>query len=421
MQPRKAPGCHAGRTVTRTDRAGLAPARRRPGLFATGANPAATQSDAPALATKIGILSRLAKCAVPLGICLWLSGCAPAPEVKFHLSDAYPERLSAWGVLQKSGDRLVLGRNVIAYDINTPLFSDYARKLRTIWMPAGTSAEFAAYDSYAMPRGTVLSKTFFYPMENGTAQALHGWNGDVGALDLADTRLIETRLLVQQQSGWEAVPYVWRGDDAWLTITGELQTFELEHNTDKVSVDYIVPTRNDCAACHATGQTGELVPIGIKTRHLNRGYHGSSINQLDRWQQLRLLRGAAAPSTRARNADWRDPGESMEHLARSYLDANCGHCHNPESATDTSGLWLDYRHHPLRRMGLCKPPIAAGRGTGGRFWAIAPGAPDASILTFRMAATNPGIRMPEIGRTLAHAEGVAAVSAWVASLAGACE
>ena len=91
---------------------------------------------------------------------------AGPPPVQFHTSDEYPERLSAWGVIQKHGNRLVLGEKVTAYDINTPLFSDYALKLRTLWMPAGTSAEYAPRDSFAMPAGTIISKTFFYPSNN---------------------------------------------------------------------------------------------------------------------------------------------------------------------------------------------------------------------------------------------------------------
>ncbi len=71
-------------------------------------------------------------------------------------------------------------------------------------------------------------------------------------------------------------------------------------------------------------------------------------------------------------------------------------------------------------MGVCKPPIAAGRGSGGLLYSIVPGEPDESILTFRMETTDPGAMMPEIGRALVHHEGVELVRAWVASLNGEC-
>ena len=149
-----------------------------------------------------------------LALLICTGACAEPPSVHRHAAGDYPDRLSAWGVVQKRGGRLVLGQDVIAYDINTELFSDYALKLRTLWMPAGTSARFAAWESFAMPAGTIISKTFFYPLEGGLARADAGWDGDVHALDLTRSRVLETRLLVRQEQGWHALPYVWRGDDA---------------------------------------------------------------------------------------------------------------------------------------------------------------------------------------------------------------
>ena len=65
-----------------------------------------------------------------------------------------------------------------------------------------------------------------------------------------------------------------------------------------------------------------------------------------------------------------------------------GHCHNPRGAADTSGLFLDARETEPRRLGLCKPPIAAGRGSGGLAYSLVPGQPEASILSYRMHATQ---------------------------------
>ena len=71
-------------------------------------------------------------------------------------------------------------------------------------------------------------------------------------------------------------------------------------------------------------------------------------------------------------------------------------------------------------MGFCKPPIAAGQGTGGRTYSIVPGDPDDSIIVFRMSTSDPGARMPELGRSLVHSEGVALVSDWIRTLGGEC-
>jgi hypothetical protein len=60
-----------------------------------------------------------------------------------------------------------------------------------------------------------------------------------------------------------------------------------------------------------------------------------------------------------------------------------------------------------------KPPVAAGRGSGGKSFSIVPGSPDDSILLYRMESTEPGIMMPELGRTLVDEEGVALIRQWI--------
>lgn len=53
----------------------------------------------------------------------------------------------------------------------------------------------------------------------------------------------------------------------------------------------------------------------------------------------------------APNAVRADTTQTLEHQARSYLDINCGHCHNANGAADTSGLLLDYKIHLAKRHG----------------------------------------------------------------------
>jgi hypothetical protein len=48
--------------------------------------------------------------------------------------------------------------------------------------------------------------------------------------------------------------------------------------------------------------------------------------------------------------------------------------------------------------------------------AIAPGRPDLSILLYRMNSTEPGVAMPELGRNMVHAEGVALVKDYIAGM-----
>ena len=74
----------------------------------------------------------------------------------------------------------------------------------------------------------------------------------------------------------------------------------------------------------------------------------------------------------------------------------------------------------IRHLGTCKPPVAAGPGTGNHLVDIVPGKPDDSILVFRLGATQPGLRMPEVGRSVVHQEGLDLIRQWIASMPGGC-
>ena len=359
--------------------------------------------------------------ALALVLAVGAAGCDPAPTVQVVAADAYPERLSAWGLMERRGDRLVLGEGVTPYEVKTPLFSDYALKLRTWYLPPDTAMAYRPRDSFDFPVGSVISKTFFYPEHDGVAQAVDGWHGEVDRLDLATHRLVETRLLVRQADGWDALPYVWRGGDAYLKVTGDLQPLRLTVNGATANVPYVVPARSECASCHATDHTaGELELIGVRARHLHRPYARGEASQLEAWRARGALTGLPPLDVVPDVPAWDDPEAAVAERARAYLDSNCGHCHSPTGAADTSGLLLDAHTAGFRQLGYCKPPIAAGSGTGGRPYSIVPGQPDESILLFRMETDDPATRMPETGRSLSHREGVNLIRDWIAGMPGEC-
>ncbi|MEO0698240.1 MAG: hypothetical protein AAFY81_00810, partial [Pseudomonadota bacterium] len=103
-------------------------------------------------------------------------------------------------------------------------------------------------------------------------------------------------------------------------------------------------------------------------------------------------------------------------LARGYLDVNCAHCHQPGGSASNSGLDLRWEQQDPYAIGIAKPPVAAGRGAGGHTVSIAPGDPDASILVYRMSSTEPGVAMPELGRSTNDDEGIAVIREWVAQM-----
>jgi hypothetical protein len=110
----------------------------------------------------------------------------------------------------------------------------------------------------------------------------------------------------------------------------------------------------------------------------------------------------------------------LQQRAKAYLDVNCAHCHNAAGAADTSALHLNIDAPVDRLFGICKTPVAVGRGSGDRSYDIFPGRPDQSIVTFRMEHSDPAIAMPELGRSVVHVEGVRLIRDWISSLNGDC-
>jgi len=358
------------------------------------------------------------------------SACHQAPRTGLDFGGEFPERLSEWHLLEQRDGKLVPNDGVTPYDLNSPLFSDYAHKLRTVLLPAGTSIRYGE-DAFEFPVGTVISKTFYYPRagagSDGRIAVRKVLAQSQGApLDLAQVRLLETRLLINTASGWVAIPYVWNAEqtEATLALAGDVLSLELVSDTGRQPFAYLVPDTNQCAGCHALEHHSQKIePIGIRARHLNKTYRygEESENQLFHWQKAGLLAGAPAPAQAPRNARWDDASDAdIEARARAYLDVNCGHCHRPRGAASTSGLLLHAQETDRVRLGACKIPIATGRGSGDALFDIVPGAPDQSILLHRMLSTEADVAMPELGRSLVHAEGVALIRDWIASLHGGC-
>jgi uncharacterized repeat protein (TIGR03806 family) len=356
---------------------------------------------------------------------LALSACHKAPRTALDFPTDFPEQLSDWHLLEQRDGKLTPNEGVTPYDLNSPLFSDYAHKLRTVVLPAGTSIRYGD-DAFEFPVGTVITKTFYYPRAEGAAVRKVLAQSPGASLDLSQVRLIETRLLINTASGWVARPYVWNAEqtEATLSVAGDAISLELVSDSVRQPFTYLVPDTNQCAGCHALEHHSQKIePIGIRARHLNKpfDYGGQSENQLAHWQKTGLLTGAPEPAQAPRNARWDDPADSdVEARARAYLDVNCGHCHRPRGAASTSGLLLHAQETDRVRLGTCKIPIATGRGSGDALFDIVPGAPDQSILLHRMLSTEADVAMPELGRSLVHTEGVALVRDWIASLGGSC-
>ncbi len=332
-----------------------------------------------------------------------LAACGAAPDggpnLDAILADTASPRLSDYGLFADDEAREAAPR-VVAYDLINPLFSDHAVKDRRVFVPEGETATYSEDGVFDFPVGTVLTKTFAFAPDMRQP--------DIGAYK------VETRVLIRKTDGWAAYPYIWNdsGTEATYAPAGARRSIEtIDPTGAALTIAYAVPNRNQCKTCHQAGDA--IAPIGPKARNLNHpGPYG--VNQLDDWRDAGILSAGfdQAPASVA----VADVGAPLDARARAYLDINCAHCHKADGSASNTGLWLEAIETEPVRIGFGKRPTAAGRGAGHGLVVIEPGAPDASILTYRMASAEAGVAMPELGRSVIDADGLALVRDWIASL-----
>jgi uncharacterized repeat protein (TIGR03806 family) len=331
-----------------------------------------------------------------------LAACGGTDEPCGLGTDKLCDRLSQWKLFDDIAQQTPAA-GVMPYDVNTPLFSDYTTKQRFLVLPPGGAATWSDVDALELPVDTVLVKTFSY---------LHDRR------DPAQGRtLLETRVLVRGDAGWHGAAYVYDDDqaDAHLQVAGTILSESWIHDDGATRTnDYVVPNANQCKNCHAE-HDNISTPLGPKARHINKD------GQLEAMVAAGQLTSAPDPAMWPKAPDAFDPASgTLDQRARAWLDINCGHCHNPKGAARTSGLFLDITQTDPAVFGVCKPPVATGRGSGGLAFDIVPGQPDQSILVYRISSTAAEVKMPELGRNLVSDEGVALIRAWITSMTGGC-
>jgi uncharacterized repeat protein (TIGR03806 family) len=338
------------------------------------------------------------------------AGCGvedPAPPAD---ASAWPATLSAWRLFEGTGATQAPAAGVVPFRPHSILFSDYAAKYRFVRLPEGGRVTYSDEAGWDFPVGTVLVKTFAYPLDERRPE-----DGE---------RLVETRLFWRREGGWESMVYLWNDaqTDATRLVAGRtVPVAWIDATGASRETNYVVPNLNQCRSCHAG--LGPLRPLGPRTRQLDfelRYPDGAMRNQVDHWAALGMF-DRAPPPAGARDALLPDPldaesGADLDRRARSYLEANCAHCHREGGAASSSGLHLGWEVTDPGRLGICKTPPAAGRGACGLAYDIVPGDPARSILICRVNSLDPAIKMPEIPTTLVHDEGVELLRAWIAAM-----
>jgi uncharacterized repeat protein (TIGR03806 family) len=343
----------------------------------------------------------------------WL---APARASDTNAS-AFPRHLSETGIFADP-KTLTPAKGLIPYSVNAELWSDGATKERFIAIPGNGKIEYetvtypqpapGAVPGWRFPDGTVLVKTFFLETEPGKR------------------RRLETRLLVASRYGgteeygdqvWNGYTYIWNNDqtDAELAdIKGVDREYIIKTDGGEKKQTWHFPSRAECTMCHTV--TAKYA-LGVNTAQLNRDhdYGGVVANQLATLEHIGLFdrKLPAAPDKLEKLADYRDSSASLEARARSYLHANCSHCHRKWGGGNAEFQLLATL--PVNELGVVDTKPGQGPFDLRDPRILVPGDPARSMLHHRMTRTGLG-RMPHIASSVVDADAVKLIGDWIKAM-----
>jgi len=227
-----------------------------------------------------------------------------------------PELLSDLGVFDEL-ESLTPSSGIMPYEINAPLWSDGAAKKRWISLPDTSKIVFDRVNPWTFPVGTVFIKHFELPISEDSIKRL------------------ETRFFVidLDKNGY-GLTYRWDSTDTDATLVGFEEvahdTLEILMDSEQKSQVWSYPTRSQCVQCH--NDNAKFV-LGVKTSQMNRDVAPNpemkAVNQISLWLELGFFEDHEIPTDLPSLSYIGDTSYSPEQRVRSYLDANCSHCHQP--------------------------------------------------------------------------------------------
>ena len=317
-----------------------------------------------------------------------------------------PATLADTGIFSDTA-ALTPNPGILPYDVNTPYWTDGA--IKTHWFSVPDLAArivFRGTQSWTFPVGTIWVQNFDLEMTNGVPES---------------RQRIETRVLVRDTTttpGHYGATYRWTapGNAVLVAPEGEQQTFTIYDNGVARDQTWRYPSRADCMVCHnlTAGRA-----LGFGTAQLNRDfnyadYTGVVDNQLRAFANAGYFSGTvsnvhALPLMAAMD----DTSFGVQYRARSYLMANCAHCHYPGT---TNGNFNARIYQPLSTSSIIDGILRNNLGdTNNR--AISRGSIPNSMIHTRMASTTTGRMPPPLDSQINDQQALALVRDWITELA----
>lgn len=295
---------------------------------------------------------------------------------------------------------LVPNPGVTAYRPAVPSWNDHALTRR--WFAVreeGARITYHADQPWQLPARMVWVQHFDLETERGNP---------------ATARPLETRILVRTQDDVYGLSYRWRpdGSDADLVPEGgDEATLTVTVNGEPVEQTWRFPARGECRTCHtaAGGYALTFNSWQLNTTHVFGGVEQNQIAALSEAGYftepvtgIHHLRPLAPPDDESVSLEWR---------VRSYLAANCAHCHQP--GAPSQGNWDARPGVPTADAGLINGLLVNPLGDPDNRVAV-PGDPGHSMILQRIVADGVP-RMPPVAIQQADPGGIALLSQWIST------
>ena len=255
----------------------------------------------------------------------------------------------------------------------------------------------------------MLVKTFAIDMEEGNP---------------ASRRRLETRLLTLQsgpagREQWAGYVYIWNDEQTDAELLGK-DLLETTYTIRDASAPggtrektWYYPSRTDCMICH--NEKARFV-LGVNTEQMNRehAYASGTDNQIRTLQHIGLFDKPLPdrPDKLPRLVDPADESHTVDERVRSYLHANCAHCHQRGGGGNADiQLFSDI---PLdKTLMVNNAPQHGNMGVEGSLL-LTPGDAERSVLFTRMNTRTEG-GMPHIGSLEVDQDAVELIRQWINS------
>ena len=311
-----------------------------------------------------------------------------APLPPESASAAFPRTLSATGLFASTTDGIP-APGVIPFAVHAEQWVDGSHSERWIALPSAGTIKQDKEGKRVYPKGSVLTRTFSLDTEVGQS---------------ARRQRVETQMLHFDGRRWYGYSYRWNDaqtDATLVDAAGDETSVAIRDPAAPNGVrsqSWKFASRAQCATCHNSWGGFTLA------------FNAQQLKDASGAARALIDPGVKEDATLKPLVDPHDESVELEPHARSYLHANCAHCHRMGGGGAAN---IDIGNN----LDLAKTRLIDTMPTQGTFGiedarVVAPGDPSRSALFYRMAKLGSG-HMPHTGSAEIDPRGLALIEKWI--------